>query len=178
MGLSAANEFLEILNNKGIWLEQQTVQCKSELIESITPHPCSQNLKQDFSKYNEDLHMLFSNYDMSKLELGHIEFRHEIEDIGEYLIFADGDAASLAISTKSFSVVEIDGSGSRVGSCGSNFSTFLTALTLGVNLLVDYLVNQNFGEDERACLFARRCADLAGGDENLPFYSSLLGCWK
>lgn len=169
-----ANEFIKRLEEipsrlEKLGLSQVDVQ---SLISNYTIKP-----KKTLVNYDSPILDLVSNYMVSRLEIGMINFDEEISETEDFIFFGKVEQDDLAISKNLGGLVMLEsGSDHVLYDCASNGGRFLDALIIVADFLERRVVDDKlFADIDLNIKVGEECGDIAGGDVYADFYKMLFG---
>jgi hypothetical protein len=146
------------------------------VLESYDSSPKNEEYKPNV----DEIVNLINCYDVSKVEIGSIDFLDEPVIDEKFIYFGSSAGDNLAIEIDSGMIVMVEyGLHHIISECAENGNKFLDAFILAAKIITEYRINSSLSDDQGiACGVALKCAKLAGGDLYLPFYKTLLGCFE
>lgn len=131
-------------------------------------------------KYEDVLLSLVSNNDCSNVEIGMITLNSEVMENENYFFIGKFEIDCICISKRDGRVVLVENENRNhvLYECSINSESFLQAIYTASYFLSTFTLNDDVSESTNVCYTARKCANQAGGNLYLAFYSMLLGCYE
>jgi len=119
---------------------------------------------------------LIAEYDTTTVDIGGVQFRNEIAEVGDKFIVGrfEADVIILDMRTKALYVLEWGTENSVIARAAKDSERFLDALILLRVSITECASLSKHRDQDWLDARARMCAEAAGGDEYLPLYHMIL----
>ena len=132
---------------------------------------------KEYSEKSNPIESLIEGYDVSRLEIGMITFNSKPIEKNGYVLFGKHEIDDLAIDQITGEIVLLEENMTHLMQyCAKDGSSFFDALIEMAKFLEKRAFDESLYEDEAINLaVAENCAELAGGDKYLDFYTTMTG---